>query len=260
MSKNWIHAAGILWPVLVVAAKNREKPIYKELAPLISTNPLSVGKALEHIQSFCMESKLPPLSAIVVSKTTGLPGGGFIAWDIDDIDTAFEKVYEFPWGSIQNPFGGFLESDTIESLSDELIKTPSKAKEIYTKVENRGIAQKIFRAALLKAYDSKCAICGFSFQEALEAAHILPWPKANAEERISPRNGILLCSNHHKLFDSDIIKINEELVVFHAQQGKKYSDVDRVATIDYHGKPLSLPKYNRLAPSVELVHKRYSKD
>ncbi|MFM5204250.1 hypothetical protein ACEUAW_08155 [Aeromonas veronii] len=88
MSKNWIHAAGILWPVLVVAAKNREKPIYKELAPLISTNPLSVGKALEHVQSFCMESKLPPLSAIVVSKTTGLPGGGFIAWDIDDIDTA----------------------------------------------------------------------------------------------------------------------------------------------------------------------------
>ncbi|MFQ1663106.1 hypothetical protein ACK39C_20400, partial [Aeromonas veronii] len=59
---------------------------------------------------------------------------------------------------------------------------------------------------------------------------------------------------------TDIIKINEELVVFHAQQGKKYSDADRVATIDYHSKPLSLPKYNRLAPSVELVHKRYSKD
>ncbi|ELV8553910.1 HNH endonuclease [Vibrio fluvialis] len=256
MSKNWEYAASLLWPVLVSAAKSRRKPIYGELAPLIQTNPLSVGNALEPIQAYCMDSKLPPLSAIVVGKTTGLPGGGFIAWDIDDIETAFEKVFDYPWSSIQNPFGGFSENDTIESLSNELIKAPSKAKEIYTKVKVRGTAQRIFRAALLKAYDCKCAICGFSFIEALEAAHIIPWPKAKPEERISPCNGVLLCSNHHRLFDSGIIKITTGFEILHGEAGRGYSDADMASTVLFNSKLLRLPKDISVRPSVELIKKR----
>lgn len=256
MSKNWEYAAGILWPVLVAAAKDRRKPIYKELAPLINTNPLSVGNALEPIQAYCMDSKLPPLSSIVVGKTTGLPGGGFIAWDIDDIDTAFEKVFSHPWESLQNPFGGFSENDTIETLSDELIKKPSKAKEIYAKIKVRGTVQHIFRAALLKAYDCKCAICGFSFKEVLEAAHIVPWSKAKPEERISPCNGILLCSNHHKLFDGGIIRITAELVILYKEEGRNYSETDKSATVAFNSKPLRLPKDINLRPSTNLINRR----
>ena len=256
MSKNWEYAASILWPVLVAAAKDRNKPIYKDLAPLINTNPLSVGNALEPIQAYCMDSKLPPLSAIVVGKTTGLPGGGFIAWDIDDIDTAFEKVFNHPWESVQNPFGGFDKSDTIETLSNELVETPSKAKEIYAKVKVRGTAQHIFRAALLKAYECKCAICGLGFKEALEAAHIIPWSKAKPEERISPCNGVLLCSNHHKLFDSGSIQITTEFKVLYNEKGINYSEADRAATIDFNLKSLRLPKNEDIRPSVDLIYKR----
>jgi len=256
MSKNWEYAASTLWPVLIKAARDRVKPIYKDLAPLINTNPLSVGKALEPIQAYCMDSKLPPLSSIVVSKTTGLPGGGFIAWDIDDIDTAFEKVFNHPWESVRNPFGGFNENDTIETLSNELLETPSKAKEIYAKVKVRGTAQHVFRATLLKVYERKCAICDFSFKEALEAAHIIPWAKAKPEERISPINGILLCSNHHKLFDSGLIQITTDLKILHNQKGYNYSNADRFATLDFNLKPLRLPKNKNTRPSVDLIRKR----
>lgn len=256
MSKNWEYAASLLWPVLVSAAKDRRNLTYTELAPLITTNPLSVGKALEPIQAYCMDFKLPPLSAIVVGKTSGLPGAGFVAWDIDDIETAFEKVFNYPWASIQNPFGGFSENDTIDSLSDELIKTPSKAKEIYTKVKVRGTAQYIFRSVLLKAYDFKCAICGFGFKEALEAAHIIPWSKAKPEERISPCNGVLLCSNHHKLFDSGIIKITADLEIQHGEVGRNYSEADRAATVLFNSKSLRLPKDISVRPSIYLIKKR----
>ena len=256
MSKNWEYAASLLWPVLVAAAKDKRKPTYGELASLINTNPLSVRNALEPIQSYCMDSKLPPLSAVVVNKTTGLPGGGFIAWDIDDIDTAYETVFNFSWATIPNPFGGFSKSDTIETLSDELIQSPDNAKEIYTKVKVRGIAQNIFRAALLRAYDCKCAICGFGFMEALEAAHIIPWSKAKPEERISPRNGLLLCSNHHKLFDSGVLIITEDLDILHVTSGHNYSEADRAATVLFSSKSLRLPKNTAVWPSLELIKKR----
>ncbi|WP_297811733.1 HNH endonuclease signature motif containing protein [uncultured Methylophaga sp.] len=256
MSKNWEYAASLLWPILTTAAKDRRKPIYKELAPLINTNPLSVGNALEPIQAYCMEYKLPPLSAIVVGKNTGLPGGGFIAWDIEDIDSAFEKVFNHPWETVQNPFFGFTEHDSIETLSNEIINNPNKAKEIYTKVKVRGTAQHIFRETLLKAYESRCAICGFSFKQALEAAHIVPWSKAKPEERISPSNGVLLCSNHHKLFDEGIIQITNQLQVHHPKKQSHYSKADIAATVVLDTKSLQLPKNINLWPSLHLINRR----
>ncbi len=257
MAKNWEYAAGILWPVLVRAAKRKDKPSYSDLAPIIGTNPLSVGKALEPIQAYCMEYKLPPLSAIVVGKTTGVPGGGFIAWDVDDIETAYGMVFNHPWQLVENPFEGFDENDSTDSLADEIIKNPKTAKEIYQRVKVRGTAQAIFRSALLKAYECKCAICGLSFKEALDAAHIVPWSKSSNEERLSPSNGILLCSNHHKLFDCGIIKINTGFQVLHEViERNSYSKADRLATIEVSLQTISLPKSEHLHPSVELINKR----
>lgn len=257
MAKNWEYAAGVLWPVLANAATKRNKLIYSDLASIINTNPLSVGKALEPIQAYCIDYKLPPLTSIVVGKTTGIPGGGFIAWDVDDIETAYKKVFSYPWQLVENPFEGFYKNDSTDSLADEIIENPSKAEAIYQRIKVRGTAQAIFRSALLKAYENKCAICGFSFTEALEAAHIVPWSKSNNAERLSPNNGILLCSNHHKLFDSGIIKINSEFKMLHNDNKKKnYTKVDKIVTIEMNLKTIQLPREKKLHPSVDLINKR----
>ncbi|MBV5321955.1 MAG: HNH endonuclease [Sulfuricurvum sp.] len=261
MAKNWEYTAGIIWPFLVRAAINRDKLTYSDLAPIIKTNPLSVGKALEPIQDYCIDYKLPPLTSIVVGKTTGIPGGGFIAWDVNDIETAYEKVFSHPWQLVENPFEGFYKNDSTDSLADEIIENPKKAEAIYQRVKVRGTAQAIFRSALLKAYENKCAICGFSFTEALEAAHIVPWSKSNNAERISPNNGILLCSNHHKLFDSEIIKINSEFKILHNNnEKKKYSKVDKMVTIEMNLKTIQLPRQKKLHPSIDLINKRNNKN
>ena len=193
MARNWEYAAGILWPVLIRAAKAKKKVFYSELASLIDTNPLSVRNALDPIQRHCMDYRLPPLTAVVISKTRGRPGPGFIAWDIDDIGGAYEGVYLHNWDTVENPFGGFDKDDTTETLSRELVDHPNTSEEIYARIKVRGPAQAVFRAALLTAYDGACSICGLSFKEALDAAHIIPWSNASPAERIAPRNGILLC-------------------------------------------------------------------
>lgn len=256
MARNWEHEAGKLWPVIVNAAKNRQLTYYSDVAPLMHTNALSVGKALEPIQAYCMDAKLPPLSAIVVNKLDGKPGGGFIAWDIDDIATANEKVFDYSWDLVENPFENFSHTDSTASLSKKLVEKPESAEAIYRKVKSRGIAQNIFRAALLSAYKSKCAICQTSIPEILEAAHIITWSDSTAKERISPNNGVLLCANHHKLFDKGYIGISEDLRVVLLKSSSQKNEADKLLIQMYQGKALSLPKQIELRPSIDLLRRR----
>lgn len=257
MSKNWEYAAGILWSYLVKSAKEENFPTYSDVAPIIQTNPLSVRNALELIQQYCMDMKLPPLSAIVVGKNSGLPGDGFIAWDVDDIKTAHKRVFIYPWASIENPFGNFEEQDSIATLSKRLVDSPDNADQIYQKVKARGIAQQVFRNALLKAYSGKCAVCELSYKETLEAAHIFPWAKCSASDRISPCNGILLCSNHHHLFDSGLIRISTDYEISISKMKKHATNTDYSSVSVYDGKFLNLPKESKLLPSKTLIEKRY---
>ena len=104
--RNWDQAAAAVWPALTSAAHERSFLTYGQLAPLARTNPLSVGRALGPIQSYCMDAGLPPLTAIVIGKSTGVPGSGFVAWSRDALNEAFSAVYNYPWSVVENPFTG----------------------------------------------------------------------------------------------------------------------------------------------------------
>ncbi|MBX9902800.1 MAG: HNH endonuclease [Burkholderiales bacterium] len=259
-TKNWEHAAGILWPLLTAAAARKRTPTYQELAPRIGTNPLSVGKALSPIQDYCLEERLPPLTSIVVGKYNQMPGTGFIAWDISDLDSAHRLVFSKDWRSVQNPFSDFGPDDSAISLADELVTNPSASADVYAKVKVRGVAQIIFRKALLKAYDQQCAVCGLTFEEALQACHIVPWQHASASQRLDPRNGILLCATHHRLFDAELMTISESFKVVyydHKMTDGPYSAADKSNTVAWHGRSMYLPKSKALQPLVENLRFRH---
>ncbi len=66
-----------------------------------------------------------------------------------------------------------------------------------------------FRRIVLKAYESRCAVCEFAVKlegspVALEAAHI-KWHQASGPSESS--NGLLLCALHHKLFDKGVFTL-----------------------------------------------------
>lgn len=74
--------------------------------------------------------------------------------------------------------------------------------------------QQRFKKALfdsLHGKKPKCAICGCEIngKNHLIASHILPWNKANSQQKVDPNNGLLLCSNHDLLFDSLLISFDE---------------------------------------------------
>jgi|GEM_PF-3657821 len=63
----------------------------------------------------------------------------------------------------------------------------------------------LFRARVFSQTEPKCAFCDFNVPIALEAAHIVPKHEQGSDD---PRNGIVLCAIHHRLFDANAIGID----------------------------------------------------
>jgi putative restriction endonuclease len=73
------------------------------------------------------------------------------------------------------------------------------------------VHQPVFRATIMRAYGTRCAVCALAHTELLDAAHIVP----DSHERgvASIRNGLSLCKIHHAAYDSNILGIRPDLVV-----------------------------------------------
>ncbi len=114
-----------------------------------------------------------------------------------NIDSLFEK---YAMESLVNSeiksldHEGYYNSKNTEETQKQIIRSIA---------QRRG--QPKFREDLLKAYDSKCAITGCDAQEALEAAHIIPYSET---ENNHLSNGLLLRADLHTLFDLNLIAID----------------------------------------------------
>jgi hypothetical protein len=92
---NACERAAQIWPVLALAAHNRQVLTYEILGRLTGMPRHGLGRMLEPIQSFCLLNHLEPLTILVVSEHTGLPGVGFVA--AEDIPGAQQRVFAFDW-------------------------------------------------------------------------------------------------------------------------------------------------------------------
>ncbi|WP_158642303.1 HNH endonuclease [Actinomadura sp. WAC 06369] len=256
MSVNQYERAFRTWPFLTTRASQRSKVTYTELAEHLGIHPRPLRYVLAVIQDWCLHEHKPPLTILVVNQSRGQPGQGFIAWDATRLDEGYEEVFAYPWLTLPNPFQFAAQDSTPAELARAVINNPHDAGEVYRKVRDRGIAQVIFRLALLDAYRQQCAFCGLSLKAALQAAHIIPWNDANAEQRISPVNGLLLCSTHHALFDNGIlgISIDRRIVCHHAKvPSQRWTDADKRIAADLHGQDVRLPVDVRLWPSDDVL-------
>ena len=109
--------ANQIWPVLALAATNRQVLTYDMVARLIGVTRVGMGQLLEPIQSYCLVHRLPPLTVLVVSKDTGMPGQGFIAGS-DGIPATQASVFAHDWLATPCPSPEQLESASRELPSN----------------------------------------------------------------------------------------------------------------------------------------------
>lgn len=140
-----------------------------------------------------------------------------------------------------------------ERLDNKGYYTPKNIKQtekrIITSIAQRQ-GQPKFRRELLEAYDYRCAITDFDAEDALEAAHIIPYCK-DKDNDLS--NGLLLRADIHTLFDLYLIAVHPETKKVHIAPELKstsYRELD--------GEKLNLPKDENLWPRKEVLEWRYN--
>ena len=91
-----------LWSILVLAARNRQVLTYSIVGTACGVPPPSLGDFLRPVQQYCTENNLPPLTAIIVSEKSGVPGGGCLV-DSQDLPRAYIAIFEKDWPTVTAP-------------------------------------------------------------------------------------------------------------------------------------------------------------
>ena len=106
--------------------------------------------------------------------------------------------------------------ETVEpDPNDQITATDIVEKALVLNTEKQTIVkarigQGKFRTDLIEKYDGKCVVSGIDIPQLLVASHIKPWAVCNNVERIDVENGLLLCSNLDKLFDSGLMTFSKK--------------------------------------------------
>ena len=111
-----------------------------------------------------------------------------------------------------------------------------------------------FRAKILKAYEYKCAVCGFDVKlrnqpVALEASHI-KWHQAGGPDE--PVNGLALCSLHHKLFDRGAFTLSNQLQILVSDDAHGSVGFEEWL-LRFHGRNINFPQRQSYYPQGNFV-------
>ena len=128
-----------------------------------------------------------------------------------------------------------LEQHFPESLHSDILNAVGLTLETVTARRKRDAA---FRQRVLKAYEYRCAVCGFDVRLgtasiALDAAHIR-WHQAGGPE--TEDNGLALCVLHHQTFDLGAFTVREGVLLVSDQANGTTGFQE--ALLAYHGMPI----------------------
>lgn len=131
------------------------------------------------------------------------------------------------------------------------------ARRYVERLSTARLHQPVFRARVLAAYQTRCAICSLRHAELLDAAHILP----DGHPRGLPvvPNGLAMCKIHHAAYDANIVGIRPDLVIEVRSDILKETDgpMLRHGLQDLSGRRLQVPTSKRAKPDSDGLEERY---
>ena len=80
-----------------------------------------------------------------------------------------------------------------------------RVKDTKGRVQQLRPDQARFSLEVRRRYGTECAMCGLTVPALLEAAHLVPGAQGGADDS---RNGLLLCSNHHRALEARLVVID----------------------------------------------------
>jgi putative restriction endonuclease len=115
-----------------------------------------------------------------------------------------------------------------------------------------------FRAAVLRAYTTRCAVCRLREAALLQAAHIVE--DANPRGAATVINGIALCAIHHLAYDRNLLGIDPGGVVHIARHllDERDGPMLRSGLQGFHGAAILQPRHADERPDPERLELRFA--
>jgi putative restriction endonuclease len=117
--------------------------------------------------------------------------------------------------------------------------------------------QRPFRAAVLRAYNTSCAVCSFRHGDLLDAAHI---QEDSGGGMPTVTNGLTLCKMHHAAYDRQILGITPayDVRINRAVLNETDGPMLRHGLQEFHGRPLMVvPARPKERPDRSLLEARF---
>jgi putative restriction endonuclease len=168
---------------------------------------------------------------------------------------AFYPVFAVKDNAAQETFTVAMD-ESFTYFGDPLNMTGDQRRYAKKLVRTR-LHQPVFRARVMHAYRSTCAICELKHSDLLDAAHIIP---DSAELGFADvTNGLSLCKLHHAAYDRNLLGITSEYQVRINQNLLEEIDgpMLRHGLQDMHGKAILIPRRIQDRPSRGALQARF---
>lgn len=149
---------------------------------------------------------------------------------------------------LEQNFPETLHQDILDAVGIDMTIGP-----LNSNVKQARKRDPLFRESILKAYEYRCAVCGFGVRLkhkilALEAAHIM-WHQAGGPD--VEVNGLALCATHHKLFDLGAFTVNADLKMLVSDEVNGLGATEWL--LQHHGKSIKPPQKKNFYPDPEFT-------
>ena len=109
-----------------------------------------------------------------------------------------------------------IAPDVTAAVADRTSVWEASIRKYVMSQTKRRLHQPVFRSTVLRAYESRCAVCNLGHPRLLDAAHIVPDSHQLGDPSVS--NGLALCKIHHAAYDARLLGISPDLTV-HIHRG-----------------------------------------
>lgn|SRR5574341_287020 len=136
-----------------------------------------------------------------------------------EIAVAFKPEYFMEYANQTQAFHSFgasradlrileaVASNQSQLQNDEIIQHVSRPRQRAFQMITRSLRDRSFTDRVLTAYSFRCAFCDIQLN-LIQAAHIVPVSYQTSTDET--RNGIALCTLHHKAYDDALVTFNEK--------------------------------------------------
>ena len=147
----------------------------------------------------------------------------------------------------------------VADVTDAGLVSDEPTRRYATREAQFRLHQHRFRANVLRAYRTRCAVCTLREAPLLQAAHIIEDRDEGGSAAVV--NGIALCAIHHLAYDRNLMGIDPDGVVHIGS--RLLEEIDgpmlRVGLQGFHGSPITQPHDRRDRPDPARLAARFER-